>query len=75
MQSFPSSEIVAFTGLDMNHIDDPDAANSETALCPRCGGESVIGDKSGYQINAQFLGLMNEAWFQRTIVHRPRVKK
>jgi hypothetical protein len=75
MQSFEPSEIVAYTGLDFNHLDDPDAASTETALCPRCGGESVIGDKSGFQINVQFLGLMNEAWFQKTIIHRPKPRK
>ncbi|OGB06576.1 MAG: hypothetical protein A3E25_20355 [Burkholderiales bacterium RIFCSPHIGHO2_12_FULL_69_20] len=74
MQTFPPSEIVAFTGLDMDNLDDPDAADAETALCPRCGSESVIGDRSGYKINAQFLGNMNEAWFQRTIIHKPRPK-
>lgn len=75
MQTFAPSEIVAFTGLDLDRLDDPEAANTETALCPRCGGEAVIGDKSGYQITAQFLGSMNDAWFQRTIIRKPGAKK
>jgi hypothetical protein len=75
MQVFPPSEIVAWTGLDVSNFNDPDAANAETALCPRCGSESVLGDKSGYEINTNFLGRMNEAWFQRTIIHKPSAKK
>ena len=75
MQIFPSEEVVAWTGLDMNDIDVPEAVNKQTALCPRCGSESVIGDKSGFPVNANFLGRMNEAWFQRTLIHKPAPKK
>jgi len=72
-QIFPPDEIVAWTGLDMTNFEDPEVVNRQTALCPRCGSESVIGDKSGYPINAQFLTRMSEAWFQRTII-RPKKK-
>jgi len=75
MQIFAPDEIVAWAGLDLNNVDDPKAVNEQTALCPRCGSEAVIGDKSGYPINAQFLGLMNEAWFQRTVIRRSTPKK
>lgn len=67
---FPPTEIVAWTGLDMENFDKPDTANAETALCPRCGSESVIGDSSGYEINPTFLSRMHEAWYQRTIVRK-----
>lgn len=75
MQIFPPDEIVAWEGLDFDNVDDPVAVSRQTALCPRCGSESVIGDKSGYPINMQFLGSMNEAWFQRTIIRKPTPKK
>lgn len=75
MQTFPPSEIVAWTGFDINQIDNPDAAQVETALCPRCGSESVIGDKSGYGITADFLQRMHEAWFERTVIRKPAAKK
>lgn len=75
MQTFPPDEIVAWTGLDVSNFADPDAMTSGTALCPRCGSESVIGDKSGYTIDANFLGRMNEAWFQRTIIRKPAPKR
>lgn len=75
MQIFPPDEIVAWAGLDMNNFNDPDAQNAETAICPRCGNESVIGDKSGYEINPLFLSRMNQAWFQKTSIIRRPVKK
>ena len=74
MQIFPPDEIVAWTGLDFSDFDNPDADMSGTALCPRCGSESVLGDRSGYAIEVGFLSRMNEAWFQKTIIRRPASK-
>ena len=34
-----------------------------TALCARCGVDSVIGSKSGFPITAEFLGEMNRCFF------------
>jgi hypothetical protein len=34
-----------------------------TALCPRCGVDSVIGDKSGYEISDSILKAMKAYWF------------
>ncbi len=35
-----------------------------TAMCPKCGIDSVIGDASGFPITDKaFLKAMNEAWF------------
>ena len=34
-----------------------------TALCPRCGIDSVIGSYSGYPITDSFLREMNRYWF------------
>lgn len=54
---FPSSEIEDW--LD----DEP-----RTALCPRCGIDSVIGDAAPFPISEKdFLGAMNVYWFQRTV--------
>jgi hypothetical protein len=75
MQLFPPTEIVAWTGLDAADFDNLDAMLAGTALCPHCGSESVIGDKSGFPIDGAFLGRMNEAWFQRTIIRPPSAKK
>jgi hypothetical protein len=35
----------------------------QTAICPRCGIDAVIGDKSGFDVSHNFLGRMNEYWF------------
>jgi hypothetical protein len=34
-----------------------------TALCPKCGIDSVIGSASGYPISGEFLHEMCEYWF------------
>ena len=35
----------------------------QTALCPKCGLEAVLGDKSGYPLTSRFLRKMNKHWF------------
>lgn len=35
----------------------------ETALCPRCGIDSVIGSASGFPITEEFLKRMEARWF------------
>lgn len=74
LQMFPPAEIVGWTGLDMNNVDDPAAVARQTAMCPRCGSEAVLPDQCGFPVNAQFLARMNEAWFQRTVLRRPGAK-
>ena len=38
--------------------------DGSTAMCPKCGIDSVIGDVSGFPVNDKaFLKAMNEAWF------------
>jgi hypothetical protein len=34
-----------------------------TALCPRCGIDSVLGDQSGAEITLEFLTAMKQYWF------------
>jgi hypothetical protein len=36
--------------------------NDDTALCPYCDIDSVIGDASGYEITEEFLRKMNDHW-------------
>ncbi len=43
--------------------DGPETEN-ETALCPSCGIDSVIGDASDYAITPDFLTTMKKAWFE-----------
>lgn len=37
--------------------------NGQTALCPHCQIDSVIGDASGYSITKEFLKVMRDYWF------------
>ena len=39
------------------------SASRETALCPRCGIDSVIGTASGIQMTPPFLQQMQQYWF------------
>lgn len=75
LQTFPPTEIVAWTGLDVSDFEHPEAATSGTALCPHCGSETVLGDRSGVPLDADFLRRMNEAWCQRTIIRKPTPKR
>lgn len=75
LQMFEPAAIVAWGGLDMNSFANPDSASdAETALCPHCGSDAVIGDASGLDITAAFLARMHEAWYQRTIIRKPAPK-
>lgn len=57
LETFSPSEI-------SNWVDVPeDSSIGQTALCPRCMIDSVIGDKSGYPITREFLKEMKEYWF------------
>ena len=71
-QIFPPDEIVAWTGWDEVAPDEIELAEGKTALCPRCGSETVIGDRSGFPIEAGFLNRMHEAWSEKTLVYRPK---
>jgi NAD-dependent SIR2 family protein deacetylase len=48
---FPPSDIVEW-------IDE-----GQTALCPKCPVDSVIGSASGYPVTTEFLKRMNDHWF------------
>jgi Zn finger protein HypA/HybF involved in hydrogenase expression len=74
MEIFEPTEIVAWTGLDISAFNNPNALNAETAICPKCGSESLIGSKAGYTINPNFLSRMNQAWFQKTVIRRASSK-
>lgn len=43
-------------------IDDENSIG-QTALCPKCGIDSVIGSGSGFPITKEFLGKMHSYWF------------
>ena len=38
-------------------------SRADTALCPFCGIDAVIGDASGYLVTKAFLKVMHDYWF------------
>ena len=42
----------------------------DTAICPYCFIEAVIGEKSGYPITGDFLAEMNEHWYDKKLCER-----
>ena len=54
---FNSSEITEWL-QDDNPID-----MYGTAVCPKCGIDSVIGESSGFPITEEFLDIMHDCWF------------
>lgn len=44
------------------------ADKGETAICPKCGVDSVIGDASGYDMTPALLHAMHEFWFERGVL-------
>lgn len=54
-QIFPPSEIKEWT----DEVND----EGQTALCPRCGVDAVIGSKSDYPVSRDYLKQMKKRWF------------
>jgi hypothetical protein len=44
-------------------VDEDRAGEGQTALCPVCGIDSVLGDRSGFPIEEPFLAAMHAHWF------------
>jgi hypothetical protein len=53
-----------FKPIEIVEWTDEGDSRGKTALCPKCGVDSVIGDKSGFAvIDEIFLKEMNARWF------------
>ncbi len=65
LATFPPGEILDW--VDERPDGDGISADGTTALCPRCGIDSVIGSSCGYPISAEFLDEMNQHWFQESV--------
>ena len=55
LQTFPPSQIVEWCD-EVNEV-------GQTALCPNCGIDSVLGSASGLPIDPKFLKAMHDVWF------------
>ena len=47
----------------LDWVDEDDSGAGRTALCPKCGIDSVIGDRVGYRLSDVFLRRMHKHWF------------
>lgn len=63
LETFEPSEITEWVDWPMDTLEELKLSAGTTALCPRCGIDSVIGSASGYPINAEFLSTMRRHWF------------
>lgn len=52
-----------FPPTDIQDFTDTVDGVGVTALCPRCGVDSVIGSASGFPIESEFLRAMRKRWF------------
>ncbi len=42
--------------------------DNDTAICPQCDIDSIVGDASGYPVtDPEFLSAMHQFWFERTV--------
>ena len=55
-ESFPPAEIAKW-------VDEDRTGEGQTALCPKCGIDSVIGDDAGFPVSQAFLAAMKAHWF------------
>jgi hypothetical protein len=54
---------VYFPSAIVKWIDVDESGEGQTAICPRCGIDSVIGDSSGFEVTPSFLKRMKSFWF------------
>lgn len=60
LETFAPAEILEW-------VDEDKAGVGKTALCPRCGIDSVIGSRSGLPTDREFLSRMQTYWFGRAL--------
>ena len=63
---FEPSTINDWVDWPPNTPEEDELEKGTTALCPKCGIDSVIGDKSGYLIEKKFLDAMKCHWFDKS---------
>ena len=52
-----------FDASEVNEDECIDDEEGETAVCPRCGIDSVLADAAGYPMTKAFLQAMHDVWF------------
>lgn len=56
--------LATFSPTDIEEFTDLVDGVEVTALCPRCGIDSVIGSASGFPVDRAFLQAMHKRWFR-----------
>jgi hypothetical protein len=46
-------------------VDEDEDGIGQTALCPKCGIDSVLGSKAGFSLSSEFLQMMRSHWFEK----------
>jgi hypothetical protein len=52
-----------FSPHDIEAWTDDVNGEGQTALCPRCSVDAVLGDRAGYELSSSFLQHMKSVWF------------
>jgi hypothetical protein len=55
--------LAVFTPDEVEAWTDKQDGVGQTALCPHCGIDSVVGSSAGYSITTEFLSHMHRHWF------------
>jgi hypothetical protein len=63
LATFAPSAITDWVDWPEGTPEDRELELGKTALCPRCGIDSVIGSASGFPITLEFLSQMEIRWF------------
>jgi hypothetical protein len=64
LYTFPPSKITEWTDFPSGTPKEKHFDQGETALCPHCGIDSVLGSASGFPLTADFLQMMYDQWFK-----------
>jgi hypothetical protein len=64
LATFRPDEIVDWTDWPDGTPEGEEDRYGQTALCPRCGIDSVIGSASGYPLTPKFLAAMKFRYFE-----------
>lgn len=63
LATFPPFEVTEWIDWPADTPREAENARGRTALCPRCGIDSVIGSASGFPLTPEFLARMEAHWF------------
>ena len=63
LATFEPSDIGEWVGAPKDPVTGAPTGEGETALCPHCGIDAVLGSQSGFPITPEFLTAMHGHWF------------